>query len=649
MTPLSVLAAYIPNEMRERRAWVVWRMEDRDGRPTKVPYACEGAGTAKSNDPSTWSSWTVALMTYGASEWSGMGYMLAGGDVTCIDLDHCIVDGVIEPWAQAIVDKVDSYTEKSQGGDGLHIFVRGTPPAGRRRKGTVEMYGPDDNRYIAVTGQRLDLDHASVNDCDLTALHAELFPYDEPVTAFYTESETDRSSQTMTDDEIYTLAHRAKNAGKLAMLVQGDWGAWGNDPSAARMALISILAFYTQDVDQLVRMAGQNGFDRPDDERKMRNHDIPNALSTLRETYQRPSQGIGRIGAITPRDEQHQEHSFKLASEVEPQDVDWLWEPWLPYGMLTMLDGDPGIGKSFLALEIAARISVGSPMPPLSIQHDAVPRRGVVLVMPEDDNAKTIIPRLIALGADRSRIVVISKMFDASAEDGIAWLEEAANAVDACLVVFDPLLTYLGGEKSDTHKDRDVRRALDPIIEMAIRRNMAILGNRHLSKGSKDSSALYRGMGSIGIVAVARVGLIAARNPEEGKGGNVLAVSKCNLAPKPKSLTWIIEPVEGGRKNLARVVWTGDTLLDADQLATGPERHAVSLQGDVEDAINLYLAEHDGSAPNREMIEYLHETHGWSEAVIMKWRSKMDNLENEWIKGKAGGGTVWRFKDGMEP
>ena len=103
-------------------------------------------------------------------------------------------------------------------------------------------------------------------------------------------------SPPMTDEQIIALVHRASNAGKFAMLTQGDWSAYGDDPSAARMALIGILAFYTQDADQLVRMAEANGFDRPDDERKMRNHDIPNTLSTLRETYTKPTGW--RIGHI---------------------------------------------------------------------------------------------------------------------------------------------------------------------------------------------------------------------------------------------------------------------------------------------------------------------------------------------------------------
>ena len=310
MTPLAVHAAYIPEALRARNAWVVWKMEQRDGRGTKIPYnAVTHSTKAKSDDAKTWTDFSTALTAYSASErgFDGIGLMLAGGDVTCIDLDHCIVDGVIEPWAEQIIAKVDSYTETSQSGEGVHIFVIGTPPSGRRRKGVVEMYGPDDNRYIAVTGHRIDETGdtlTTLRTVDLAALHAELFPHED--TAKHTVDDTFRSTDELTDDEIYALVHRAANAGKFAMLAQGDWSAYGDDPSAARMALLGILAFYTQDEDQLVRMAETNGFDRPDDERKMRNHDIPNTLSTLRETYTKP---IGRVGPISVRDNSQDEIS----------------------------------------------------------------------------------------------------------------------------------------------------------------------------------------------------------------------------------------------------------------------------------------------------------------------------------------------------
>lgn len=304
--PASVLVAYIPDALRKRRAWVVWRMEERDGRMTKVPYSVNARARAKSDDPSTWGDFSDALLAY--KDFDGVGIMLAGGEYTCIDLDHCVTDGVVDDWAEQIVAKVDSYTETSQSGEGLHIFVLGTPPKGRRRKGTIEMYGPDDNRYIAVTGRRVTfaagkLLQQTIVAVDLAVLHAELFPYEEQLSGRGDEYRNTTISPTLTDEEVYGKVYHASNAANFAAIAQdGPETAAYASPSEARMACISILAFYTQDADQLVSLAEQNGFDRPDDERKMRNHDIPNALASLHDTWQPPTQGIGRIGAITPRE-----------------------------------------------------------------------------------------------------------------------------------------------------------------------------------------------------------------------------------------------------------------------------------------------------------------------------------------------------------
>ena len=302
--PLPVLSGYIPQALRARKSWVVWRMVERDGRGTKIPFDACTTRAASSSDPETWSTFTDALGVYSANDdFDGIGIMLAGGDVSCIDLDHCIIDGIIEPWAAEIVAKVDSYTETSQSGDGLHIFVIGTPPAGRRRKGTVEMYGPNDNRYIAITGQRLILNDTSsttLRRVDLDALHAELFPQHEPVTAKGIESETERSTPAMSDDAIVELALAARNAAKFSALWNLGPDADGyTSPSEARYGLVSLLTFWTQDPEQIARMCAAAGFDRDGDERKLINHDIPNALASGGEHYSPPSGGVIKHSGLT--------------------------------------------------------------------------------------------------------------------------------------------------------------------------------------------------------------------------------------------------------------------------------------------------------------------------------------------------------------
>jgi hypothetical protein len=623
---LAVSPDAIPAALREGRRFVVWKLEARDGKPTKVPYRIRGGGKASSNDSATWGLFSDAALA--AKDFDGIGIMLAGGTVSCIDLDHCRdpETGLVDEPAAAVIRELDSYTEVSPSGTGVHVFVVGTPPAGRRRHGYVEMYGPADNRFMTLTGHPVDLfPHRPVRRVDLAALHSKLFPHGEDDRAGRTENASLGASPCVTDFEVIERAAAAGNGEKFRRLfVEGDFSDYPSH-SEGRYALLCILAFWTQDEEQLYRLMERSALWRedPDLPRKLRVHDIPGAVAATTERYEPASVGIGAITKTAP-ERKPNGRKIRRASNVKPGRVSWLWKGYLPYGKITILDGDPGIGKSFIALDLAARVSTGRPMPFASPAREP---RGVVLLMPEDDDEDTIVPRLIALDADLKRIVIISQTFDVSAPDGLEHLAEALDMVDdAGLVVFDPLLTYLGGEKSDVHRDRDVRRSLDPLIELAIRRKLVILGNRHLTKAVKDGgNALYRGMGSIGIIAVSRVGLVVARNPE-GEG-NVLAVSKNNLCAKPSSLSWHIEP-DADDEDLARVVWDERVAVDADALVTGPEAaRGGSDKGMVQDAILTYLTTHGGDVPSSELLDYLDEAVGASRRTIQKWRHQMPNVE----------------------
>lgn len=627
---LAPLFDAIPPALREGRRFVVWKLETRDGKATKVPHIVQGAAArARSDDPATWATFSQAQSLYGqGGYYDGIGIMLAGGGITCIDLDHCLnpETGLVDEPAAAVIRELDSYTEVSPSGTGVHVFVFGTPPSGRRRHGYVEMYGPDDNRFMTLTGHAVDLfPHRPLRHVDLAALHDKLFPHDGDDRASRpTTNDPGAPACVFTDFEVIERVAAAGNGEKFRRLfVEGDFGDYPGH-SEGRFALLCILAFWTQDEAQLYRLMERSALWRGgDDVRKLRDHDIPQALDVTREHYEPASVGIGTI-TKTAAVSKPNGHKIRRASSIAPGRVSWLWKGYLPYGKITILDGDPGIGKSFLALDLAARVSTGAPMP---LGTPSRKPRGVVLLMPEDDDEDTIVPRLIALGADLDRIVIISQTFDVSAPDGLEHLAAALDMVeDAGLVVFDPLLTYLGGEKSDVHRDRDVRRSLDPLIELAIRRKLVVFGNRHLTKAVKDGgNALYRGMGSIGIIAVSRVGLVVARNPEGD--GNVLAVSKNNLCAKPPSLSWHIEP-DADDEDLARVVWDERVTIDADALVTGPEAaRGGSDKGMVQDEILAYLRTHGGDVPSSDLLTYLDEAVGASRRTIQKWRHQMPEVE----------------------
>ena len=144
----------IPDEMKRRPQWVVWRLEERNGKATKVPYNPRTGRKASSTDSLTWGTFEDALEVL--DRFDGVGFVFSSGDpYTGVDLDGCVdpETGEVEPWAAEIAAELDSYTEISPSGTGVHIIARGRLPEGRRRKGRVEMY--DQGRFFTVTGHVL--------------------------------------------------------------------------------------------------------------------------------------------------------------------------------------------------------------------------------------------------------------------------------------------------------------------------------------------------------------------------------------------------------------------------------------------------------------------------------------------------------------
>jgi len=145
----------IPDELKALVRWVNWRSVERDGKPTKVPIDPKDGRIASCSDPGTWGTFKDALARLSSDSVDGIGFQL-GSPYTGIDLDHCRNRKTkkIEPWARAIIWQLNSYTEVSPTGTGVHIIVKGVLPTRGRRKGLVEMYS--SGRYLTMTGLHLD-------------------------------------------------------------------------------------------------------------------------------------------------------------------------------------------------------------------------------------------------------------------------------------------------------------------------------------------------------------------------------------------------------------------------------------------------------------------------------------------------------------
>jgi hypothetical protein len=258
-------------------------------------------------------------------------------------------------------------------------------------------------------------------------------------------------------------------------------------------------------------------------------------------------------------------------SEIATQQLTWLWEKRIPQGKITVLEGDPGMSKSLLAIDIAAHISTGRPLP-----GDSAGKKGsVILIAPEDGAADTIKPRMEAAAADLSQVHLLNTVESLDVGDiknlnlyqrpfslshNLFELEQAILQTKAVLVVLDPLTAVLG-RNIDSSRDQDVREIFTPLALLAERTNCAILIIRHLKKGTSDN-LLYRGAGSIGIIAAARHGLTIIYDPADEKK-RVLATTKSNLSEPPNNLSYQVVQNEIG---FPYIEWLGENSLDISTL-----------------------------------------------------------------------------------
>ena len=258
---------------------------------------------------------------------------------------------------------------------------------------------------------------------------------------------------------------------------------------------------------------------------------------------------------------------FVALDQLTPTRVQWLWPGRLALGHLAIFDGDPGLGKSLVTLDLCARITTGAPFPDGAAGTEKAP---VIVINAEDGARDTIHGRLRAAGADLSRVHV----FERAAGEAflrlpkqLARLEDVVSRTGARYVVLDPVTSFLDGDVN-LASDQRVRAALAPLADLADRRRCVIQLVRHLNKGG-GFKALYRGLYSIGFIAACRLSWLVGRDPDLA-GRYVLSQPKSNLDPPQPSLGYSIEPDAGGT---ARLAWHGTSPWSADDvLAAQPGR-----------------------------------------------------------------------------
>jgi RecA-family ATPase len=234
----------------------------------------------------------------------------------------------------------------------------------------------------------------------------------------------------------------------------------------------------------------------------------------------------------------------KSMADVVPEKVSWLWQGWIPFAAMSILDGDPGVGKSTVTVDIAARVSAGLRMPDGS--------RGfhgrVMLLGAEDDPGTTVRPRLEAAGGDVNNVVFLEGIEGERDPLGRPlWLPQDIYHLEAAivrnqidLVIIDPLMAYISAEVS-SNNDQEVRRVLSPLKVVAHNSGAAILFVRHMRK-TKEGGLQHQGGGSVGIAGACRAQMAVYLDPDdEAKERVILKMAKMNVARKPEPLAYTLD------------------------------------------------------------------------------------------------------------
>lgn len=269
-------------------------------------------------------------------------------------------------------------------------------------------------------------------------------------------------------------------------------------------------------------------------------------------------------------DNRRDEPNLKLINmeQVEVEKIDWLLYPFIPFGKVTIVQGDPGEGKTTMVLQIIAKLTKGEAVLPSGSDEPALEAKtvdlepvNVIYQTAEDGLGDTIKPRLLSAGADCSRVMVIDDN-DQALTMMDARLEEAIIQTKARLVVLDPIQGFLGAAV-DMHRANEIRPLMKRVAVLAEKYHCAIILIGHMNKNSNGKSS-YRGLGSIDFQAAARSVLIVGRIKDEPEIRVVCHV-KSSLAPEGKSIAFRLDKDTGFE-------WIGEYDISADDLLSGDNR-----------------------------------------------------------------------------
>jgi hypothetical protein len=552
----------------------------------------------------------------GPVTFDGLG-IFANGEFSFVDLDNCVSgNGAVELWAEAVLLRCGSYAEFSPSGRGLHIFVRGAVSKAAKVNG-CEIYSRA--RYFTVTGRHVPGTPTAVATMDADALE---------------ELQSDIADGSLRPggaSRVGIIARRGLDSGerktKLAKALSDDLSDYANDRSSAVHGALQMLAR---------KHGGDAGRMRAEFEDSALCRSWGGKWTRLADAEIEKALRRWKENGSPAWDEPETQWRLVRYSDIQAKPIEWFWRGYLAAGKLTMLNGEPGHGKSLVSLDLAARLTAGKAWP--DGQSNEVPPASVLLLTEEEDPADTIKPRFLAAGGDPAKLFFLSRSSLFRIESGADELRKLieTQVPDIKLIVLDPVSDYTG---ADINSDGEVRPALNALAALAVDLGIAVVGINHLNKRS-DVRGTHRVQGARGWVSVARLNYLVGKRDD---GTRHLAPLKNNLTRGDTSLCF--EIVSRGIREaslrideIPRIEWTGSSTATADELTAPIDRAQESKGGKAEDWLRNALTNGEWR-PTSELFD-AGRVLGFAERTLQRAANRVG------ITKKQGGmpaKTFWRL------
>ena len=619
-----------PNELKAIPQWVAWRYEDRGGsKPTKPPVNPHTGGYASCDSPATWGTYEQAERRAREDGLPGVGFVLSEDDnLTGYDFDGCRnpTSGKLKPWVQEILSHGETYAEISPSGTGIRLIARGKIAAViKYDPAKVEVYG--HGRYLTITGQRLDCAPDAIGPAPNTKascrarvkLHNETWAAlkkagpklfgkganSERGEAKCEEAKTGKRKRGVLWEAVYGFTKEPffRNANDAALQNLSAWvpTLFGAAAKQSNKGYRVSSAALGRDLEEDLSFTSQGikdfGVHDMGDANEGKRSPIDvvleyggaetaaDAALWLCERLGVDPASLGWRGGASqeakPSDHDDDNLVTTAAADLEMCGVDWLWPGRFALGKIGLIAGLPDYGKGQIAAFIAAAVTAAIKLP---CDEGSVRQGNVIWFNAEDDARDTVLPRLVAAGADPRRVHFVNcsrvggKDRSFSLVTDLPLLRKRIMQIGSVvLVIIDPVSAYLGVGKVDTRSTTDVRGVLTPLKELAEELHLAVIGIAHFNKKVDVTSALLRISDSLAYVAAARHVYVVLDDPEDNTM-RLFVKAKNNLAADKKALRYGIGVRTVGHDIEAPfIVWHPQhvevTANEAMQAAVGQSGH----------------------------------------------------------------------------